>query len=337
MLQLFTNIPKITALSALLFATAIASNQAAATESWDLTSAWPHGNFHVQNAISFADAVREATDGEVDITVHPGAALGIRGPEALAAVKDGLVQMADIQMNQQVGEDPFFGIESLPFLATSYMELLALQRFTRPMFEALADDYNQKILYIVPWPGQKVWANVAVDTSPSQFDGMMIRTIDKNASDFFAKVGATPIQMPWGEVIPALASGTLNAVSTSSSSAVDGSFWEFLSHGNLLDWQMNSQMVTVNLDAWNRLDAKTQKIVSDLAQEMEPQFWAVSLEEDERNLAQLEKEGMTLVSPSPELRAELAAIASDMWEDYIETAGDEARVVLTNYRKFSGK
>lgn len=314
----------------------LASYASAATK-WDLTSAWPPGNFHVENAERFAAAVSEATGGEVEIAVHPGAALGIKGPEALVAVSDGIVHMADIQMNQQVGEHPFWGIESLPFLATGYMELRLLQHFTRPVFEELAREYNQKILYVVPWPGQKVWANRAVDQSVEQFEGMKIRTIDKNATDFFDRLGAAPIQMPWGEVIPALASGTITAVSTSSSSAVDGKFWEFMSHGNLLDWQMNSQMVSVNLDAWNSVDEQTRQVIERVARELEPEFWMVSYEEDAQNLELLNDEGPTLVRPTPALKAELAEVAAGMWEEYLETAGPEAKEVLDQYRKIAGK
>src|SRR4051812_38295057 len=85
-----------------LLAFAMAAPGARAQERWDLASAWPAGNFHVQNAMKFAEAVKKSTNGEVNITVHPGGSLGLKGPEMLVAVRDGQVAMADIQMNQQV-------------------------------------------------------------------------------------------------------------------------------------------------------------------------------------------------------------------------------------------
>jgi TRAP-type C4-dicarboxylate transport system substrate-binding protein len=231
----------------------VATGASYAAQKWNFVSVLPATNFHVKNATAFADAVRKATNGEVTITIHPGGGLGYKGPELLGAVRDGLVDIADIQMNQQVGEDPFFGIESLPFLATGYDDLKHLQAITRPYFEAIAKKFNQKILYVTPWPPQNVFSKTPVADSLDQFKALTIRTIDKNATDFFAKLGAKPVQMPWGEVVPALASGVLNAVSTSSTSAVDGRFWEFIRNYNQIRWQMNSQMVTVNLSVWNKL------------------------------------------------------------------------------------
>lgn len=324
-------------LLSLVVALAFASTPARAVENWDLASVLPAGNFQVKNAVRFAEEVKKATNGEVVITVHPGGSLGLKGPESLVAVRDGVVPIADIQMNQQVGENPFWGIESLPFLAEGYDELETLQKHSRPVFDKLAKEYGQKILYIVPWPPQNVFANVAVEEKISQIDGVKLRTIDKNATEFFRRLGAAPIQMPWGEVIPALATGALNAVSTSSSSGVDGKFWEFMSHMNRWQWQMNSQMVTVNLDAWNRLKPETQKTIEDLAKKLEPEFWQVSKAEDERNLNTLQENGMKIAVPSKELKAEIAKVGSDMWDEYIKSAGEPSKSVIAGYRKEVGK
>ena len=319
-----------------LLAAAMAMPAAQAAENWDLASAWPSGNFHVQNAMKFADAVKKATNGEVVITVHPGGSLGLKGPEMLVAVRDGQVAMADIQMNQQVGEHRFWGVESLPYLATGYDELKKLQKHTRPHFDKLAAQFGQKILYIVPWPPQSVFSKVAFDSAPTQLKGVKIRTIDKNASDFFTKIGAVPLQMPWGDVVPALATGALDAVATSSTSGVDGKFWEFLGYCNRLQWQMNSEMVNVNLRAWNKLKPAQRKAIEDLARRMEGEFWAVSQKEDEKNIAMLKKKGMKVATPSAQLRTTLNKIGSAMWDDFAK-ATPMAKPVLSAYRKEVGK
>jgi TRAP-type C4-dicarboxylate transport system substrate-binding protein len=317
-------------------ALAVAAAGVQAEERWDLASAWPSGNFHVQNAMRFAEAVAKATNGDVRITVHPGGALGLKGPEMLVAVRDGQVAMADIQMNQQVGENPLWGIESLPYLATGYEELRKLQKYTRPEFEKLAGQYNQKILYIVPWPPQGVFSKVAFDAVPTQLKGVKIRTIDKNASDFFNKIGAVPLQMPWGDVVPALATGALDAVATSSTSGVDGKFWEFLAYCNRLNWQMNSQMVTVNLAAWKKAKPASQRTIEALAKKMEGEFWTVSQGEDEKNIATLKGHGMKIAMPSAQLKTTLNKIGAAMWDDYAR-ASPGAKPVLEAYRKEVGK
>ncbi len=311
------------------------STQALAAEKWDLPLAWPLGNFHVTNAQIFADRVKEVTNGEVQITIHPGGSLGYKGPEMLGAVREGLVPIGDILLNQQVGEEPFLGIESVPYLASGYVEVRALQTFSRPVYERLAKKHNQKILYMVPWPGQNVYSTWKIETI-GNLKGLKIRTVDKNGTDFFSKLGASPTQLPWGEVVPSLASGAINGVTTSSSSGVDGKFWEFLSNVNTFHWQSASNMVNVNLDAWNRLSPKQQDAIEALASQLEAQFWEASIDEDATKMATLAKNGVTISSPSPELRARLVTTAEGMWKEFTVNV-PEADPVIKAYRKMVGK
>ena len=76
-------------------ALAVQAIPAAAQVKWDLSTVWPETNFHTQNARRFADEVKKATNGSVEITVKAGGQLGFKGPEHLRAVRDGLVPMAD--------------------------------------------------------------------------------------------------------------------------------------------------------------------------------------------------------------------------------------------------
>lgn len=75
---------------------------------------WGPTEYHTKNAQAFAEKVKEVTGGQVMITVHPAGALGIKGPETLRAVKDGIVPMAEFAMLTGVGEEPVLGFESLP-------------------------------------------------------------------------------------------------------------------------------------------------------------------------------------------------------------------------------
>ncbi len=73
---------------ALIFAVTGASTALAKTK-WDMHLNYPAGNFHSQGAQMFADRVKEATDGELEIVLHPGAALGFKGPSCcVPSLKD---------------------------------------------------------------------------------------------------------------------------------------------------------------------------------------------------------------------------------------------------------
>ena len=89
----------------------------------NLADVLPDGNFMVQNARKYAEAVAKATGGEVTINLRPGGSLGFKGPEQMRAVRDGLVPMADVLTSQQIGDEPMFGTEGIPFLVGSQAEL----------------------------------------------------------------------------------------------------------------------------------------------------------------------------------------------------------------------
>ena len=68
---------------------------------------------------------------------------------------------------------------------------------------------------MVPWPTQYLHLKVKADTLDG-LKGVKICVPDKNAQDMCAAVGMAPVLIPWGETIPALASGAVAGVSTSS-------------------------------------------------------------------------------------------------------------------------
>ena len=63
-------------------------------------------------------------------------------------MRDGLVPMADILNIQQVGDEPIFGVEGIPFISNNIDELKVLHKYVRPEFEKIAAKNNQTILYI---------------------------------------------------------------------------------------------------------------------------------------------------------------------------------------------
>lgn len=310
-------------------------NMALAQTKWDLSTVWPDGNFHTQNAKRFAEEVKKVTGGAVDITVKSGGQLGFKGPEHLRAVRDGLVPVADVLNIQQIGDEPVLGTESIPFLVGSPDELKVLHKYLRPEFEKVAARNNQKILYLVPWPTQYLHLKVKVD-SLDGLKSVKIRVPDKNAQDMLAAIGMAPVLIPWGETIPALASGAVAGVSTSATSGVDGKFWEFLKYVYPTNHTWSCQMMNVNLGAWQKLSAAHQKAIEDLAKKLEPDFWAVSVQNDKDSLKKLTDNGMEVVNIPPAMMKELRSKTAPLLDAFLKrvpTAEKPVRAYLADTKK----
>ncbi|WP_257165146.1 TRAP transporter substrate-binding protein [Bradyrhizobium sp. SRS-191] len=301
----------------LLAGTQLSTKARAATTSWDMSTVWPDGNFHTQNAMAFAEEVKKQTNGAVNITVKAGGQLGFKGPEHLRAVRDGLVPLADVLNIQQVGDEPFMGVESIPFLAGSMDELKVLHKYVRPEYDKIAARNNQKILYIVPWPTQYLHLKVKA-SDVAGLKNIKIRVPDKNAVDMLNAIGMAAVMIPWGETIPALASGAVAGVSTSSVSGVDGKFWEFLKYVYPTNHVWSSQMLNVNLDSWKALTPEQQKTVADIAAKMEPTFWANSLKADVDSLNRLKEGGMEVVPVSDAMMTEIRAKTAPQMDAFLK-------------------
>lgn len=297
-------------------ATAVAAASTVTAETnLRLSDVLPEGNFMVENARTFADAVAAATDGEVTITVTAGGALGFKGPDQLGAVRDGLVDMADINISQQVGSNPLFGAEGVPFLVNSMDDLKAYHVVLRPELENLFAQNNQKLLYMVPSPAQYVYLNELVD-SIDDFEGIPVRGADKNTVDIISSIGMDGVVMPWGELLPALASGRVEGVATSATSGVDGRFWEFLDYIYATNHTWGSNAVTVNLDTWNQISEEDRAAIEEVAASLEPDFWEVSRAADVSSITTMEAEGMTLVPLPDDLMAEIGERAQTVQDEF---------------------
>ncbi|MFK7902730.1 MAG: TRAP transporter substrate-binding protein [Nitratireductor sp.] len=295
-----------------------------------LSDVLPDGNFQVENTKVFADAVKAATDGEVTISVSAGGSLGFKGPDQLGAVRDGLVDMADINISQQVGLNPLFGAEGVPFLVSSMEELKAYHAFLRPEFEKLAETYNQKILYMVPSPAQYVYLKVEVSDIDG-FKDIPVRGADKNTVDIVTAIGMAGVVMPWGELLPALASGRVDGVATSATSGVDGKFWEFLKYIYPTNHTWGSNAVTINLDTWNKLSAEDRAAIEKVAADLEPSFWDVSKKGDLDSIKTMSENGMTLVPLSDELTAAVRAKAASVQKAFFDRV-PAAKPIADAYR-----
>jgi len=304
---------------------------------WDLSIAWPLGNFHTEGVIEFAELIYERSGGRLKITVHPGGALGLPFPEKLAVVReDGLVPIAEMLHGGLVGDEPIFGLHSMPFLVLNIGEAFLLATIARPYFDEAVARWNQRILYTVPWPRSGIFTKRPIHTF-EDLVGLVTRGYDVNCAYFTELTGGTPLVIPWGEVYAALAAGLMDSVITSTVSGVDGRLWEVTPYFHRLEFAHPVNMVTVNLDAWNALPADLQAIVLDVAREVEDRQWLRSKIEDMVNQARLIEEGVTITLPSPELMAQYKEVGRKIWAIWLEEAGPDGEAILEEFLRVVGR
>src|ERR1700730_6294744 len=140
----------VAALTVLLILTAAT---ASAQVTWKLASAYPADNFHTQNLAAFANDVAHVTDGRLAIRIYPNASL-LPASAIKSAVRIGQVQVDETLISLHDKEDPIFGIDVVPFLATSYDEARKLWAASKPAIARNFAAQGLMVLFAVPWPPQ---------------------------------------------------------------------------------------------------------------------------------------------------------------------------------------
>ncbi|MGW8195250.1 MAG: TRAP transporter substrate-binding protein [Desulforhopalus sp.] len=297
----------------------------------DLATTYSGANLHAETCREFAKRIKEATNGEVIVTVHEGGALGMKDEDHFTAVADGIVPMASVLMGAAIGTSPIYGLSTSPFLVKDFKEAKLLNDIARPYYDKEAERFNQIILYTAPWPPSSIHAKKAIETY-DDLKGLRIRTYDKNGTDVLKKAGANAVVMSWGDVYPALATGTIDSVLTSSTSAVAGKFWEVLSDTTRVNFAIPLNMININRDTFNGLTKEQQEIFLKVGRDMEARQWKIAADSMDAEEALLKEHGMHIhPNISDELAAKLKESGSDIIDEWLQKTGAEGKEILTQF------
>jgi TRAP-type transport system periplasmic protein len=318
-------------LRALVAAIALAAGAAHAQTKWDLPTAYPATNFHTENITQFAADVDKATGGKLKITVHPGASL-FKAPEIKRAVQGGQAQAGEILLVNFSNEDQLYGLDGLPFLATSYADAKKLYAAQKKALDDRLSKQGMMLLFSVPWPPQGIYSKKPL-ASVADMKGLKWRAYSPQTSRIAELVGAQPATIQAAEVAQAFATGVIDSQITSGATGYDSKAWEYVK--NYYDTQawLPKNAVIVNRKAFDALDKPTQDALLKTAAEAEARGWKTSEEKNAWYLEQLTKNGMTVAKPSPELAGGLKKVGDTMLNEWLEKAGPDGKSVVDAYRK----
>jgi TRAP-type C4-dicarboxylate transport system substrate-binding protein len=323
-----------TKLKSLLLAigvTAAFAMPAAAQTKWNLPAAYPAENPHTVNLIAFAKDVSDATKGKLQITVHPAASL-FKAPEIKRAVQSGQAQMGEVLISLHENEDPIFGLDVVPFLATSYPQALKLWQAQKPAIEKKLASQGLMLLFAVPWGPQGIYTKKDLN-SLADMKGLKWRAYNVGTSRIAELAGAQPVTIQAAELPQALATGVVNAFMTSGSTGYDSKSWETMSHYYDTQAWIPKNVTFMNKAAFDALDKPTQDAILKAAKAAEPRGWKMAEEKAGWYLEQLKKHGMKVLPPPPALKADLQKIGVQLTADWIKRAGKDGEAVIAAYKK----
>jgi TRAP-type transport system periplasmic protein len=307
------------------------SAAAQAQTKWDLPAAYPATNFHTVNLQQFADDIDKASSGKLKITVHANASL-FKLPEIKRAVQGGQAQIGEILLSAYQNEWIIFGADGLPFLADSYDEAMKLWRAQKPLLDKKLGEQGMMVLYSVAWPPQGIYTKKPL-ASAADLKGVKWRAYSPATSRIAELVGAQPVTVQAAEFAQALATGVVESTMTSGATGVDSKLFEHLKFYYDTQAWLPKNAVIVNKAAFDALDAPTRAAVTKAAADAEARGWAASRKVNVDTLERLKANGMQVLPPSPQLKADMAKVGETMLKEWVDRAGADGKALLDAYRK----
>ncbi len=302
----------------------------ALAETWNMPTPYAEGNFHTQNIKTFAEEVKEKTGGEIDIKVHSAGSL-FKLPEIKRAVQSGQVPIGETLMSSLANEDALFEATNVPFLAKGYDKAATLWGLIGGDIAERLEGHNLTLLFAAPWPSQGVYTAEPVD-SVEGFAGLKIRTYDRPTSRYAELMEAVPVTVQAAEIPQAFATGIVQAMITSATTGADTKAWEYVNYYHDFSAMISRNIVVVNSDKFNSLDAETQKILMDAGAAALERATAEAMRLEEASKVKLTENGVEIVAPSAEMSAAMDEIGQQLVSEWAERAGLDGEKIVTALR-----
>jgi TRAP-type C4-dicarboxylate transport system substrate-binding protein len=310
---------------------ALSAAPASAQTKWNLPAAYPPDNPHSENLAQFAKDVVDATGGKLQITVHAGASL-FKAPEIKRAVQTGQAQIGEVLISLHENEDPIYGVDVIPFLATSYPESMKLWQASKPAIEKKLASQGIILLFAVPWAPQGIYAKKDLN-SVDDMKGLKWRAYNVGTARIGELVGAQVVTVQAAELPQALATGVVNAFITSAATGYDSKAWESMDHFYDTQAWIPKNVTMMNKAAFDSLDKPTQDALLKAAATAETRGWNMWQDKSGWYLDQLKSHGMKVLPPGDALKSGLKKVGDQLTADWLKKAGADGEAVIAAYKK----
>lgn len=280
-----------TRLSALTLATAIlcsafspasaepAANNLKVAGTWGYLNIWKE----VEKPF-WATTLKKATNGKLTVDAKPMTELGLKGFEVMRMLQLGIFDAAH-GIISYLGEDTVAEGSDLAGIVQNWEQARAVVKAYRPILEErFAKSYDAKLVGIYPFPSQLLYCNKPVQ-SLADLKGKKVRSYSKSMSDLLKGLGATPVTIAFGEVVPALQLGTVDCAITGTLPAYASGWGKVTTHLVRLNTGYAFAYAAISNKTWARLDKETKTIISSNAGSMTERAWKIARRDDDLGVA----------------------------------------------------
>lgn len=233
----------------------------------------------------WSETLPASTDGRITARLRGLSETGLKGPEMVRLLRSGAVEVGMGVFAFVAGDDPAFEGIDLPGMAADIDTAHAIANAYKPVLQQrMAERHGVKLLATVPYTAQVFFCRDAV-TSLDDLRGRKVRVRGRNMADMVHALGASPVTLPFAEVVTAMQTGVIDCAVTGIGSGNAAKWYEVANHlYNLpVDWSLG--FYGIGLERWQRLAPADQQVLLEQAQVLEDGLWRETARENRYALA----------------------------------------------------
>jgi len=135
------------------------------------------------------------------------------------------------------------------------------------------------------------------------------------------------------ELSQAMATGVIESYMSSGATGYDTKTYEHLKFYVDTQAWLPKNAVIVNKAAFDVLDAASKTALLKAGADAEARGWSVSQAKNTEYLDLLKKNGMTIMAPSAQLKADMKKVGETMQKEWLEKAGADGKTLLDGFMK----
>lgn len=220
--------------------------------------------------------IPERSGGAISAEIRGFDQMGMKGPEVLRLLGQGVMEFAGVPMYYLASDDPAIEMIDIAGLLPDVDTARKVTESTRPFYEKLLrDKFKVELIGIGAFPAQVLYCNGEIK-SLADVKGKKVRVGGRSQSELVAALGGTPVTIAFGEVVPALQTKTVDCGITGSMSGNLAKWHEVTTHLLALPLGWAQIAYAVNLKTWNGLDPKVRTFIDQEMKTLEAGLWAAA-------------------------------------------------------------
>ena len=217
--------------------------------------------------------VPDKSGGAVTADIKAFTEMGLKGGEVFRLMRNGVIDFGSTVLGYVAGDDPENEAVDLAGFSADISIARRVSESYKPTLAALYEKkYGIKLLAVFPFHAQVLYCKAPI-SGLDDLKGKKVRTFSKSLSEFVGAVGGTGVNIPFGEVVPALQKGVADCAITGALSGNLAKWHEVTTHLYALPVGWSMVMHGVNLKAWNKLPQQVRAFLTAEIEAWEDSVW----------------------------------------------------------------